>query len=173
MFLFEFFILVFVVPELFLFAHHGVRFEILEFIDWIDLDAAQYRWVVDDDLTFGQVLEVFDNDFVVNNVAVPVAGLVLHELSDGDAERLFFISLWHRSTFLNEFFYVVTIVSKGDFVLRVSQALGFAFQMLGIRHWIWAIDIQFEFGHDVQMIPKLVIEILDVTQMRKKLAHYA
>ena len=58
-----------------------------------------------------------------------------------------------------------------DSIVRISNLARFHFQFFTLHDFERIVNVQLEIGHDGQMIPKLVLEIRHITQMRKHTAH--
>ena len=64
-------------------------------------------------------------------------------------------------------------MTKAWLAFGVGDTFGFRLEGLRRGFWVRAINIKLETCHDVEVVPKLVLEIVDVAQVREELTHYA
>lgn len=119
----------------------------------------------------GIFVNVLPDFLILDVVFIPCNIGTLHKIGQHIGQRIAFFTGRHEASFLQHIlgdFSVVAIVYRE---VTIWDALGLCHQVLALHNGIGIVYIELEIGHDGEMVPQLVLEVVDIAQVREQVAH--
>ena len=116
----------------------------------------------------GQILEYL---CVVDSVGIHGEHEFLHVVGDKPYKSVALLVVLHCSRLGYHQLYVFAVMTHLYRRQLIVYALGTAFQILGAYYVARIVYVKLEVAHYGQVVPQLVLEIVDIAQLRKQVAH--
>lgn len=117
---------------------------------------------------FAEVVEYLP---VVHPLFVEDGVTFFHMVGNQIYELFFLLLVLQRRSFFDELRDGFAVVHVSDARDRVREVLRTLVEGLLLDYLVWVVDVEFEVGHDGQVVPKDVLEVVDVPEVGEKVAH--